>query len=151
MPSTQLAQKQVSVMSRLTDVVQHCATPKLAGIIYNQIAKAEKSLGNTRGNGDVLDLTERNISRSPRHQSGVNFDLGVRQRIANHISSDVEIGWYQQEGQRKWDRDVSRDVDESQQKNQYNSADHRDCVTQLYENHSRPDSEDSVLKLLQFF
>lgn len=61
MPATQLTQKQLSVVSRFTNVVQHRSATRFAGIVDNQIAKAEDSLRDTRRHSHVLDFAERDI------------------------------------------------------------------------------------------
>ena len=106
MPASEFAQKQVGVMARIADVVQNCRATQLAGIVNNQIAKAEQSLRNTGGNGDILNLAEGNIASGARYQTGINFDFRVGQSVANHVSSQVVIGGNQQQREGQQDRDV---------------------------------------------
>ena len=56
MPPTQLTQKQLGVVSRFTNVVQHRSATRFTGIVDNQIAKAENSLRNTRRHSHILDF-----------------------------------------------------------------------------------------------
>lgn len=56
MPAPEFAQKQVSVMAGVTDVVKHRSAAHLAGIVHNQIAEAQDSLRNAGRDGHILDL-----------------------------------------------------------------------------------------------
>ena len=56
MPATQLAQKQVGVVTRIVDVLQNGRAAKLARVIDYDIAKTENPLRNRRRNSDVLDF-----------------------------------------------------------------------------------------------
>lgn len=89
MPSSEFAQKEVGVITRFADVVKHGGAAQLAGIVDQQVTKAEDSLRNTRRHGHVLNFRERNISRSPGDQSGVDLYFGVCERVANQVALQV--------------------------------------------------------------
>ena len=74
-PTSEFAQKEVSVVARLADVMQDGAAAQLAGIVYQQIAKAEYSLRNTGGNRDVLNLGERDVPGGARYQTRINLNF----------------------------------------------------------------------------
>ena len=62
-------------MAGLADVVQDCRASDLAGIVYQQIAKSEYSLRNTGGDGDVLNLAERNVASGAGNQTCVDLNF----------------------------------------------------------------------------
>ena len=62
-------------MAGLADVVKDRGAAELAGIVDQQIAKAEESLRNAGGNGDVLNLGERDVSSGARNQTRIDFNF----------------------------------------------------------------------------
>ena len=44
MPASEFSQKQVGVVARTVDVVHHCLTAKIAGIVDDDVAKTEQTL-----------------------------------------------------------------------------------------------------------
>src|ERR1051325_10734599 len=111
MPASELTQKQVGVMSGVTNIVeQRCAT-KFAGVVDDYVAKAKHALRNTRGNGDVLNLAERNVARGARNQARVDLNLGISQRIAHHVAPQVVIRRHEQEYQTNEHCDVGGNID----------------------------------------
>lgn len=62
-------------MAGLADVMQDCGAADLAGIVYQQIPKAEYSLRNTGGNSDVLNLAEWDVASGARDQSSINLNF----------------------------------------------------------------------------
>jgi hypothetical protein len=48
-------------------------------------------LRNTGGNGHVLHLAQRNVSRGSGHQAGIDLQLGVGDRVTHHVSPQVVI------------------------------------------------------------
>ena len=65
--ASEFTQKKVGIMAGFADVVQHSGAAQLAGIVYQQIAKAEESLRNTGGNCDVLNLGEWDVASGSRN------------------------------------------------------------------------------------
>ena len=92
---SEFAQKQVGVMARAGNIMQDRGTAKLARIVYQQIAKAEQSLRDAGGDCDVLNFCERDVSSCASNQAGIDFNLGVSQRVAHEVPFDVVIGWNQ--------------------------------------------------------
>ncbi len=101
LPRSEFAQKQVGVMAGIADVVQNGGSAHFAGVIDYQIAETQDSLRDARGNCHILDLRERDIARSSCNQAGVDLDLGIGQRITNHVSPDVVVGGNQQQRERQ--------------------------------------------------
>ena len=83
-------------MAGLADVVKNRGAAYLAGIVDQQVAKAEQSLRNTSGDCDVLNLGERNVPSGSSNQTGVDLDFRVSQRITHHVSLQVIKRWNQQ-------------------------------------------------------
>jgi len=77
MPASEFAQKQVGVVAGFADVVKDGRAAQLAGVVDDEIAKAQQSLGNAGRNGDVLNLAERNVSRGTCYQTGIHFQLRI--------------------------------------------------------------------------
>ena len=88
-------------MAGITDVVKYCGPTQFAGIVDDDVAKTEDSLGDTGGNRNVLDLAEWNIASGAGDQTGINLDLRVGESVANHISPQVVKSGNQQERQRQ--------------------------------------------------
>ena len=74
-PASEFAQKQVGVVARLADVMKDRCAAYLAGIVDQQIAKAEQSLGNTGGNRDVLNLGEWDVPSGARDQTRIDLNF----------------------------------------------------------------------------
>ena len=89
MPASEFAQKQVGVVAGLTDVVKDCCPTQFAGIVDDDVAETEDSLGNTGGNRNVLDLAKWNIAGCAGDETGINLDFRVSQSVANHVSPQV--------------------------------------------------------------
>ncbi len=79
------------MVARIADVVKERFSAHFTGVIHDDIAKAEQPLGNARRDGDILNFAEGNVACRPGHQSGIDFDFCVRQRVANHIATQVVI------------------------------------------------------------
>ena len=94
-------------MAGIADVVQDCRSALLAGIVHNNIAKAEESLRNAGRYSDVLNLAEGNVARRSGNQAGVDLNLRVGQGVTHHVSPEVIIGWNQKEQERQRYRDIS--------------------------------------------
>src|SRR5262245_39025037 len=99
MPASKFSQKEVGVMTRVVDVIHHYCALNLAGVVDDDVAKTQKTLRNACGNSDVLDFTERNISRGTGNETSVDFKFGVGQSVANCVAPNVVVGRNQQQRQ----------------------------------------------------
>ena len=86
MPAPQLAQKQIGILARLINIVQHNRAAHFARVVHNQITKAHQALRNTGRNSYILDLAQRNVTSRARYQAGVDLHFGVGERVTNHIA-----------------------------------------------------------------
>lgn len=78
-------------MARIGNVVKDGDSSCVAGVVDDEIAKPEDSLRNAGRNGDVLNLAEGNIARRAGNQARVDFDFGIRQRVPNHVSTQMVV------------------------------------------------------------
>ena len=99
MPAAQLAQKQVSVLAGLIDIVQHNRAAHFARVVHDQITKAHQALRNTGRNGYILDLAQRNVTSSAGYQTGVDLHFGVGERVTNHVAFEMKVGGKQEQRQ----------------------------------------------------
>ena len=74
-------------MARIADVVKQRFSTHFTGVIDDYVAKTQQPLGNTRRNRDILNLAQGNVSGCARHQSGINLNLRIGQRVANHVAA----------------------------------------------------------------
>lgn len=91
MPASEFAQKQVGVVAGIADVVKNGSSAQFAGIVNDNVAKTENSLGNTGRNRNVLNLAKGDIAGRAGDQTGINFDFRVGERVADHVSPQVVI------------------------------------------------------------
>jgi len=86
-------------VARRTNVVHHDGSTDFAGIVDDYVAEAHEALRNAGRNCDVLDFAKWDVSRCTGDQTGVDFQFGVRHRVANHVSFDVVVSRNQQQGE----------------------------------------------------
>src|SRR5687767_15304595 len=91
MPACYFSQKKVGVVARAVDVAHHGGTADVAGVIDDDVAEAEQALRNTGGNGHVLHLAQRNVSRGSGHQAGIDLQLGVGDRVTRSEEHTSEL------------------------------------------------------------
>src|SRR6266487_1057572 len=91
MPLSQLPQNQIGVMAWIVDVVKHGCAAEFAGVVDDDVTKAEDSLQYRSRNRYILDLGKRNISRRPRNQAVIDFDFRVGQGVTHHVSFQVVV------------------------------------------------------------
>lgn len=84
-------------MAGIADVAKYCCPTRVAGIIDNEIAEAEYSLRDTGGNGYILNLAQRNVSRDSCYQAGIDLNFRVGQSVTNHVSPDVVVSRNQEQ------------------------------------------------------
>lgn len=97
MPAAQLVQKQVGIMTRLVDVMQHDRSAYFARIVDDQIAKPHQALGNAGGDSYILDFAEGDVSRSAGNEPGVNLHFCVGQRVTDHVASEMKVSGNQKQ------------------------------------------------------
>src|SRR5215831_11046971 len=97
MPMPELPQNQVSVMSRIIDIVKRSSAANLRGIINHDVAEAEDSLRDGSRDGHILDLREQNVSGRAGNQTMINLDLRFGQCIADHVPLQMVPGGNQQQ------------------------------------------------------
>ena len=101
LPAPEFAQKQVSVVAGLADVVKNSGATFFARIVNDEVAKAQHALGDAGIYGHVLNLTKRNISCPACYQSRVNLHLRIGQCVAHGISPHVVVRWKQKQRKAK--------------------------------------------------
>src|SRR6185369_6859674 len=68
--------------------------------------------------------------------------------VANHVTADVIVSRYQQQGERDRNRDRRGYAQRRQQEHESNPSDDGQRITSLDEHHGRSNSEDCVLEIL---
>ncbi len=151
MPLPQLPQNQIGVMTWIVDVVKHGRAAEFAGVVDNDITKAEDSLQYRSGNRYVLYFGKRNVSRRARNQTVIDFDFRVGQRVAHHVPFQVVISGNQQQTQRHRQRDVPGYVDEAHHGEKYSYEDGSNDgrgIPNLNEQHRWARGEDHALNIV---
>lgn len=137
--------------ARIIDVVKNSHAPGFAGIIYDDIAKAENTLEDRSGDRDILDLAKRDIPRRPRNQTIVNLNLRVGHRVTNHVSLEMVIRGDQKQTQSNRQPEIPGNVNElnhREENRQCDSAQDRRRVPEFYEHQCRSRSENDVLDII---
>src|SRR5215471_4889764 len=97
MPLPELPQNEVSVMTRIIDVVERGRAANFSGVINHDVPETEDSLRNGSRDGHILDLREQNVSGRAGNQTMINRDLRFGQRVANHVPLQMVPGGNQQQ------------------------------------------------------
>jgi hypothetical protein len=151
MPARHFTQKQVGIMTWVVDIVKNRGSANLAGIVDYYITEPQQSLQDRGRNRDILDLGHGNVPGRLGYQAMVDFDLGIGERVANHVALHMVIGGDQQEAERNGQRDVQGYVyylNHVQRDRQKHRTQHCRDVPNLYEKHCRPDREDHALNII---
>src|SRR5437660_8051300 len=138
-------------MTWIVDVVKHGRAAEFAGVIDNDVTKAEDSLQDRSGNRYVLDFGKWNVSRRARNQTVIDFDFRVGQRVAHHVPFQVVISRNQQQTQRHRQRDIPGYVDEAHHGEKYSYEDGSDDgrgIPNLNEQHRWSRGEDHALNIV---
>src|SRR2546427_5597494 len=150
MPLSQLPQNQISMVTRIVDVMKHGRAAEFAGVVNDDIAEAQDALRNRGGNRHVLDFGKENVSGRARDQPVIDFDFRVSQRVPDHVSFQVVISGNQQQAQRHRQRDVPGYVDEAHHGEKYgyeNRTDDSRGISYLNEQHRWSHGKDDVLNI----
>lgn len=78
-------------MAWIADVVKNRNSARVASVIDDEVAKSENTLRDACGDGYILDLAEWNVASGSRNQAGVDFNFGIRQGVANHVSTQMAV------------------------------------------------------------
>src|ERR1044072_4290132 len=97
MPSPQLPQKQVGIVSGIVDLWKKGRAAKFAGVIDDYVAETEDPLRYRGRDSDVLNLRERYVARGARSQVVVNLDFCIRQSVADHVPLQMIVGGNEQQ------------------------------------------------------
>ena len=79
-------------MARTADVVHDDRAAELAGVVDDDVAKTHQALRDTGGDSDVLNFAERDVFRSACDQAGIDLELGIGNRILDHVSPEMVVG-----------------------------------------------------------
>ena len=92
LPAPQLPQKQIGVMPRRVDVLQDGRAAYLAGVIDHHVAEPKHPLPDAGRNRYVLDFAQGNVARRAGNQTVINLQLGIGQRVPQHVSLQMIEG-----------------------------------------------------------
>lgn len=141
------------MVARVVYVAQDGRPALLARVVYDEVAESEQALQDARRDRHVLNITQRDVTRRARHQTLIDHDLGVCQRVADHVAPDVVVGWNEQQRERERQGNVpgnSQKREQRQQDGQKNCAEGGGCVADLDEEHGGARREDCALDLAGF-
>lgn len=62
-------------MAGIINIFEHKVPADFAGIVDDYVAKTQKPLRDARGNGHILDLAQRNVTRRPGDETGIDLHL----------------------------------------------------------------------------
>src|SRR5438045_6530142 len=109
-PAAEFTQEEVCVASRVGDVAEDGRAARLARVVNDEVAEAQEALEDGRGDGHVLNVSQRDVARRLRDEPLVNLDLRVGERVAHGVSLQVLVGWEEEQSERERERDEERNV-----------------------------------------
>ena len=75
MPASEFAQKKISVVAWLADVVHHDRAAEFAGVVDDDVAKTHQALRDRGLDCDVLNFAEWNVFGRASDEAGVNLEF----------------------------------------------------------------------------
>src|SRR5438045_2897736 len=147
-PAAEFAQEEVCVASRVGNVSEDGRAAGLARVVNDEVAEAQEALRDGRGDGHVLNVSQRDVARRTRDEALVNLYLRVGERVAHRVALQVLVGRDEQQRERERERDEEGDANPRlprEQSDEEQAAERRQQVTYLDEEQSRADCEDDLL------
>src|SRR2546423_9648135 len=100
-PAAEFAQEEVCVASRVGDVSQNGRAARLARVVNDEVTEAQEALEDSRGDGHVLNVSQRDVARRLRDKPLVNLYLRVGERVAHGVALQVLVGGDRQQRYRE--------------------------------------------------
>src|SRR4051812_39597481 len=88
--------------------MQDCRAARLARVVNHQVAEAKKALRDSRGDRNVLYVSQGYVSRRARDEAAIHLYLRICERVTNRVAHEVFVGRNQKQRERKRYRNVNR-------------------------------------------